>query len=321
MRRTAKGLLALAAGGGLAVAPLLAATPALALPSTVYVSPTGTILNAGTSCQTAKFQSITLAMVAVASGGTVIVCPGTYNQDAVVLKPLTLQGQGAAVIDATAKLNGVSVVASNVTVEDLAVENAIGDGILVAGNGATIQDNTSDSNGATGISFNGSSSSSAIDNTVQYNTAGGINLADDLGATSDITVQGNDASDNPGGCGIIMASHTGDGVYGNVVRDDVADGNGTNPASSGSGILVATGASGGAVYRQPRGPQLGQRERPGRGDRAWPHRRAEPERQRGGQQHHRDQQHRRGPRSAWPRRGSTSPTRGRPACWWRVPPR
>ena len=248
MRRTAKGLLALAAGGGLAVAPLLAATPALALPSTVYVSPTGTILNAGTSCQTAKFQSITLAMVAVASGGTVIVCPGTYNQDAVVLKPLTLQGQGAAVIDATAKLNGVSVVASNVTVEDLTVENAIGDGILVAGNGATIQDNTSDSNGATGISFNGSSSSSAIDNTVQYNTAGGINLADDLGATSDITVQGNDASDNPGGCGIIMASHTGDGVYGNVVRDNVADGNGTNPASSGSGILMATGASGGAVY-------------------------------------------------------------------------
>ena len=248
MRRTVKGLLALAAGGGLAVAPLLAATPALALPSTIYVSPTGSIVNAGTSCQTATFQSITLAAVAVASGGTVIVCPGTYNQDALVLKPLTLQGQGAAVIDATGKPNGVSVAASNVTVEDLTVQNAMGDGILVAGNGATVQDNTSDSNGATGISFIGSSSSSVLDNTVRYNTAGGINLSDDLGATSGITVVGNDASDNPGGCGIIMASHTGNGVFGNVVRNNVADDNGTNPASSGSGILMATGAPGGAVY-------------------------------------------------------------------------
>lgn len=248
MRKTVKGLLALAAGGGLAVAPLLAATPALALPSTVYVSPTGSILNAGTSCLTAKYKLINVAMVAVASGGTVIVCPGTYTEDAVVLKPLTLRGQGAAIIDATSKLNGVSVVASNVTVRDLTVENATGDGILVGGNHVTIRGNTSDDNGDTGISFNGSSSSSAIGNTTQFNTGGGINLADDLGATSGIRVLGNDASDNPGGCGIIMASHTGAGVFGNVVRYNVADDNGTSPASSGSGILMATGAPGGAVY-------------------------------------------------------------------------
>ena len=248
MRRSVKRLLALAAGGGLAVAPLLAATPALALPSTVYVSPAGSILNAGTSCLTAKYKLINVAMLAAASGGTVIVCPGTYTQDAVVLKPLTLQGQGAAIIDATGKPNGVSVLASDVRVRGLTVENATGNGIAVLGNRARIFDNTSDSNGDTGISFNGSSSSSALGNTTQFNTGGGINLEDDLGATSGITVLGNDASDNPGGCGIIMASHSGAGVFGNVVRHNVADDNGTNPASSGSGILMATAVSGGAVY-------------------------------------------------------------------------
>ena len=250
MRKAVKRLLALAGGGGLAVAPLLAATPALALPSTVYVSPSGTILNAGTSCLTAQYKLINIAMLAVASGGTVIVCPGTYTEDAVVLKPLTLQAQtqGTAIIDATGKLNGVSVVASNVTVEDLTVENANGDGILVTGNGASILGNMSDSNGSTGISFNGSTSSSAGGNITEFNTGGGITLADDLGATSHITVQNNDASHNPGGCGIIMASHTGAGVFDNVVRHNVADDNGTNPASSGSGILMATGAPGGAVY-------------------------------------------------------------------------
>ena len=248
MRRSVKGLLAVAAGGGLAVAPLLAAAPALALPSTVYVSPTGSVLNADTSCLTAKYKLINVAMLAVASGGTVTVCPGTYTEDAVALKPLTLQGQGAAIIDATAKLNGVSVLASDVTVRDLTVKNATGNGIAVLGNRARILDNTSDNNGDTGISFNGSSSSRAIGNTTQYNTAGGINLEDDAGATSGITVVGNNASDNPGGCGIIMASHTGDGVFGNVIRDNEADGNGTDPASSGSGILMATQVPGGAVY-------------------------------------------------------------------------
>ena len=67
MRKAVKRLLALAGGGGLAVAPLLAATPALALPSTVYVSPSGTILNAGTSCLTAQYKLINVAMLAVAS--------------------------------------------------------------------------------------------------------------------------------------------------------------------------------------------------------------------------------------------------------------
>ena len=248
MRKTVKSLLVLAAGGGLVVAPLLAATPALALSSTVYVSPTGSILNADTSCPTAKYKLINVAMLAVASGGTVIVCPGTYTEDAVVLKPLTLQGQGAAIIDATSKVNGVSVLASDVTVRDLTVENATGNGIAVLGNRARILDNTSDNNGDTGISFNGSSSSSAIRNITEFNAGGGINLEDDLGATSDITVLGNDASDNPGGCGIIMASHSGDGVFGNTIRDNVANGNGTDPASSGSGILMATGTPGGAVY-------------------------------------------------------------------------
>jgi Right handed beta helix region len=248
MRKTMKGLLALAAGGGLAAAPLLAATPALALPSTVYVSPSGSIINPGTSCLTAKFSVINVAIAVVASGGTVVVCPGTYTQGVVVGKPLTLAAQPAATIDATGKTNGIRVTASNVTVRNFTVANATADGILVTGNRARIMDNTSEDNGATGISFNGSMFSSAVRNVAVANTAGGIELVDDFGVTADTTVLGNDASGNPGGCGIILASHSGAGVYGNMVRGNVADDNGTNPASSGSGILMATGAPGGQVY-------------------------------------------------------------------------
>lgn len=248
MRKTVKGLLALAAGGGLAAAPLLAATPALALPSTVYVSPSGSIINAGTSCLTAKYSNINLAIVAVPTGGTVVVCPGTYTQSALVFKRLTLRGQGTAIIDATGKTDGIVVTAPGATVRDLTVENANAEGILVTGDYDRILGNLAQGNGDTGISFNGSMGSSAIGNTADDNTGGGIEMVDDLGATSGTRVLGNDASDNPGGCGIIMASHTGDGVYGNVVRGNVADDNGTSPASSGSGILMATGAPGGQVF-------------------------------------------------------------------------
>ncbi|HUY48071.1 MAG TPA: right-handed parallel beta-helix repeat-containing protein [Streptosporangiaceae bacterium] len=249
MRKAVKGMLALAAGGGLAVAPMLAAGSAQALPppTTVYVSPTGSIFNAGTSCQTATFTSINTAIVAVASGGTVNVCHGTYFTDALAIKPLTLWGHGA-IINATGKPNGVTVLAPNVTVRDLFVRDAHLDGIFVHTHGARILDNASFHNGSTGISFNGASSSIAFDNTTRFNKAGGINLADDFGPTSNIRVIDNDASDNPGGCGIIMASHTGAGVSDNLVRDNVADDNGTIPASSGSGILMATGAPHGAVY-------------------------------------------------------------------------
>src|SRR5581483_11223699 len=50
-------------------------------PGTLYVSPTGSPTAAGTSCGTATFSHIGAAVAAAPSGGTVVVCPGTYAED------------------------------------------------------------------------------------------------------------------------------------------------------------------------------------------------------------------------------------------------
>ena len=52
---------------------------------------------ADTSCKTAKYRDINTAIAAVSTGGTVIVCAGTYDEQVVVTKPLTLVGRGATI--------------------------------------------------------------------------------------------------------------------------------------------------------------------------------------------------------------------------------
>ena len=58
--------------------------------STVYVSPRAASTGAGTSCWTASYSNINAAVAAVGPGGTVVVCPGTYDEEVVVTKPLNL---------------------------------------------------------------------------------------------------------------------------------------------------------------------------------------------------------------------------------------
>jgi hypothetical protein len=64
-------------------------------PKTLYVSPTGSIANNGKSCAGATYSSIQAAVNASASGGTVVVCPGTYDEQVSVgVSKLTIQGSG-----------------------------------------------------------------------------------------------------------------------------------------------------------------------------------------------------------------------------------
>ena len=59
-----------------------------------------------------------------------MVCPGTYTEDVVINKALTLTGQGAT-IDAAGLNNAIQVVSSDVTVSGFTLTKAIGEGILV----------------------------------------------------------------------------------------------------------------------------------------------------------------------------------------------
>ena len=98
--------------------------------------------NQGSNCGHAQYSTIGAAVAAANPGDTVVVCSGTYTEDVVITKPLTLIGQNAT-INATglpgapigailgqAPYNGITIESSNVTVKGFTVEGAEGEGIL-----------------------------------------------------------------------------------------------------------------------------------------------------------------------------------------------
>ena len=115
----------------------LAASPASAHqvgpPSTVYVGPapasaTLTASSAGrtwhprgSSCDRPDYTSIQAAIEGVATGGTVVVCRGTYPGMVNVDRRITLAGRPGATIDATGDVYGVGVSASWSTITGLKV--------------------------------------------------------------------------------------------------------------------------------------------------------------------------------------------------------
>jgi hypothetical protein len=255
-----------ALAGAVAVAVLVPAATAGADTgtATIYASPTGTSSAAGSSCDTAQYASIQDAIGAAPVGGTVVVCDGIYLEGVTVDKQLTLMGQPGAIINALHQPYGVGVAASYVTVEGLTVINASdahgspGDGIITAGfvNGSPVAadhvqiiGNTLKRNHGAGIDLNSTSYSVAVGNTSKDNGIG-INVSDDLGSpASHNMVLANTANDNGGGCGIVLADHSGAGIFDNTISGNVADRNGlgspTAPdASAGSGIILAAGSGG-----------------------------------------------------------------------------
>ena len=252
--------------GVAAALPWVAAGTASAATSTVYVSPSGSPGAADYSCASAAYRSVQAAVSAVPVWGRVIVCAGTYDESVTVTKSIRLQGRRGATIDAACHSYGVGVAAPDVTVSGLTVENAsvggtLADGIVTAGlvNGAmvpadhvTITGDVTKDNAGSGIDLNSTSGSAAYGNSSTGNAVG-INVSDDFDQpAAHNRISGNVTSDNPGGCGIALADHTGKGIFGNVVSGNVSDDNGLGTpsapnASAGSGVILAAPAAGG-VY-------------------------------------------------------------------------
>lgn len=255
MRRLFKAMLAITAilaPGALVLGPGIASAATARPPSVAYVSPHGSLSKSGRSCRTARYSSINKAIHAVRAGGTVVVCRGTYYTQAVIDKSLELTGLPGAVINAKGQkpLHGlpvpggsgvVVVLARHVLVRGLTVIDAGFDAILVArSSDVRVTRNTLLHNGDVGVDFNGSSYSLADHNVSKYNAGGGFLVADDAGRTGHDEVSWNVASRNPGGCGVIIAGHTTAGVTDNLVAHNLLTYNGTNPKSSGAGVVIAS---------------------------------------------------------------------------------
>jgi len=184
--------------------------------------------------------TIGAAVAAAAPNDVIRVARGSYHEDVVIGKPLSLLGDGPenTIIDATGLLNGVNVDGlhnaglAHVTVSGFTVQNADAQGIVVtnasdvtvSNNHVTGNDQSLDPVALTcpplppyfqageafdcgeAIHLSGVAHSFVSDNLVQHN-AGGILISDDTGPNHDNLISGNVVKDNPYDCGITIASH------------------------------------------------------------------------------------------------------------------
>jgi uncharacterized protein DUF1565 len=106
------------------------------------------------SCRSAAHKTISSALKAAPPGSTVVVCPGTYHEQVVATKPVSLRGKHAVIdekgvtptyvanVPGVGKLPifaGVVIVSSHVSLHGFVVRNALGEGVLAAGVTGTIK--------------------------------------------------------------------------------------------------------------------------------------------------------------------------------------
>jgi len=222
----------------------------------------------------------------------VSVAAGHYNEAVVIGIPLNLvgAGAGASVIDAAGKPNGVFVDGydhpglTHVTVAGFTIKDAQFEGVLVvSANDVTIRDNTIEDNDQSPAVFTGEphgcDGQPAFETDETGDCGGGLHLigvwnstvsgnkiirnddgiliSDETAESHDILVYNNMVNNNPGECGIVLASHSPvgsappafaphHGIDHITVAENTADGNGITVGGAGIGIF-SDGAGQGRV--------------------------------------------------------------------------
>jgi parallel beta-helix repeat protein len=224
------------------------------------------------------------AVSAASPNDTIRVAEGTYKEDVVIGKSLSLLGanRDTTSIDATGLSNGIYIDGldhtglSSVVVKGFAVRNANFEGILITNaSNVTIWDNLVVNNDKSlepsipacpgqppfetgedfdcgeGIHLMGVDHSTVANNIVQ-NNSGGILLSDDTGQTHNNLVTGNLVKSNPFDCGIVLASHAPGpgstaphhGVVRNTIADNTSTHNGFQVPGAGAGVGLFADGSG-----------------------------------------------------------------------------
>ena len=232
-------------------APLLAGTAIAAQASTavaetaghggpvLFVSPKAGSHAKDLSCGTAAFRTIRSAVSAAPAGATVVVCAGTYHEQVVLSKPLTLVGKHAVIDQAGVKpmfkvtlpglgkqtiFAAVVIVSSRVTVTGFKVKNAQGEGILAAGfagpiSGVSISGNTVVHNDLGGAVQPAKYFQCAAQGAVPGDCGEGVHFAGGVGYSA---IRGNVISDNSGG--ILLSDDVGP-THNNVIQGNKVTGN------------------------------------------------------------------------------------------------
>jgi parallel beta-helix repeat protein len=269
---------ALATAAAFALAP---APAAAAGAKYLYVSPRG---HENRNCaQAAPCRTITHAVARARRGDTVQVAKGTYHEDVVITKEVSVFAPYRATINARGLVNGFEIQghwAAGTVIQGFNVKRALFEGILVQSTSRVVlsddrvigNDLGAHSPNPTGechpfgqvpgdcgegIHLMGVTRSYVADNTVSRNE-GGILLTDETGPTAHNTISLNVVVRNLEDCGITVAGHSSKafangklfpgraGIYANTIRDNTSNGNGTK--QGGAGILLADAGPGAAVY-------------------------------------------------------------------------
>jgi Protein of unknown function (DUF1565) len=210
----------------------------------LYVSPHAWKWGADRSCFSARYRTIQSALNAARPGSTVVVCKGTYHEQVVVTKPVSLQGQRATIDEAGVYPGlvvplppplgnqriwaGVVIFSSYVQFSGFTVRHAQGEGILAAGLGSDIY----------GISI---SRSAVVHNDLgfgfptpkssYFECAAAGQIPGDCGegihftAVAYSTIKGNFIAFNSGG--VLLSDDTGP-THNNVVANNFVTGNSTD---------------------------------------------------------------------------------------------
>jgi nitrous oxidase accessory protein NosD len=208
---------------------------------TLFVSPHAWPWGADRSCRSARFRTIQSAVNAARPGSTVVVCKGTYHEQVVVNKPLSLEGQRATIDQAGVTpafqvdlpglgtqtiFAGVVMVSSGIRFTGFTVTHAQGEGILAAGLGREL----------TGISITHSAVvhndlGFGVPNSPYFQCAAQGAVPGDCGegvhfiAVAYSAIKGNLIADNAGG--VLLSDDTGP-THNNLVANNVVTGNATD---------------------------------------------------------------------------------------------
>ena len=209
----------------------------------LYVSASAKHWNSDRSCRSAAFKTIQSAVNAAPAGGTVVVCPGTYHEQVVISKPLTLKGKHATIdetgVTPTFKVTlpglGTQTIFAAVVMESswinftgFRVQHAQGEGIIAAGlngpvSGIVISRNAvvhNDLGG--GVPPKSTYFLCAAEGQVPGDCGEGVHFA---GGVAYSTIRDNFIADNSGG--VLLTDDVGpthnNVVQGNVVTDNIAD--------------------------------------------------------------------------------------------------
>ncbi|HJZ09711.1 MAG TPA: NosD domain-containing protein [Trebonia sp.] len=210
----------------------------------LYVSASAKHWNSDRSCRSAAFKTIQSAVNAAPAGGTVVVCPGTYHEQVVIAKPLTLTGKHATIdetgVTPTFQVTlpaplGTQTIFAAVVMESswinftgFRVQHAQGEGIIAAGlngpvSGIVISRNAvvhNDLGG--GVPPKSTYFLCAAEGAVPGDCGEGVHFA---GGVAYSAIRDNFIADNSGG--VLLTDDIGpthnNVVQGNVVTDNVAD--------------------------------------------------------------------------------------------------